>query len=652
MNLPYITAKIGEQCGGDGPFESLYKNVKEQKDKDMYAVFLAFDIGRKAIYFDGFVPHSEDLISEYLYFGNNSAAGAQYYVVREAKSINYLIGSTLNDLKMELKKQGMEGSRLYSLISEIEYAGLSVNPMKKGDGRLNLEKWTISGQSEGVKLTNATKSDVEINGKKTGHENFVRILSGLEDRNKLISIVIPKIIEEDSREIIISKMQDYKDLVMRSNNLGLKVETKGQSGERGEYCYICKDKKPEVKSSEYFSKLDRTGINKIFTTTTINSSRDINQSNYKDNYAVCRECYANLMKGEKYINNNLTTRIAGERAFIIPEGVLGEFDYQYLKRLKKEVDMCFNPYNASEFMESIAAEFELENEKEGYYNLNFVINKTDGNSVNILEVLEDIPNFYFQRVNLSIRQNARAFGENMNLGSIYDLIPVKTSKTKEQLNIRRVLSVYKSIFNRQKLENNMIFSYACENLEESISKGKEFDAKETVFKYIALLKAFQELKLLERQEFIEGGIPKVKIEAGMNESTIEGMEVFLAENGFNSEASAAFYLGVLVKSVANAQYAKNHKSKPILNKIRFQGMNKNEIVELYTDIVEKLRQYEKMTIFNEMLMKNFHLNFGNINGKWEHRDQDNVFYIMSGYAYMTRSFDIKDKTEGDEGNDN
>jgi CRISPR-associated protein Csh1 len=111
-------------------------------------------------------------------------------------------------------------------------------------------------------------------------------------------------------------------------------------------------------------------------------------------------------------------------------------------------------------------------------------------------------------------------------------------------------------------------------------------------------------------------------------------EIFLNANGFSKTAKSLFYLGCLLGKVGSAQYQKNHKSKPILNKISFQGMNKNDILRLYNDLVEKLRQYKIVNYSNEMLMNKFHENFGTCEKDWPISDQENVFYLMSGYSFL------------------
>lgn len=63
-------------------------------------------------------------------------------------------------------------------------------------------------------------------------------------------------------------------------------------------------------------------------------------------------------------------------------------------------------------------------------------------------------------------------------------------------------------------------------------------------------------------------------------------------------------------------------------------MNVREIERLYHDVVEKLRQYNKMTLFSEAIMNRMHYYFDPLKNNWPLDDHENIFYLMSGYAYM------------------
>ncbi len=75
------------------------------------------------------------------------------------------------------------------------------------------------------------------------------------------------------------------------------------------------------------------------------------------------------------------------------------------------------------------------------------------------------------------------------------------------------------------------------------------------------------------------------------QSSVETMEDFLEQQGFSKEARALFYLGALVNRVALKQAGKGHKTKPVLNKVNYQGMSRRDILRLYEDVWDLIRHY-------------------------------------------------------------
>ena len=117
-----------------------------------------------------------------------------------------------------------------------------------------------------------------------------------------------------------------------------------------------------------------------------------------------------------------------------------------------------------------------------------------------------------------------------------------------------------------------------------------------------------------------------------------GIKNFLKEMGYNEAKIAMFLLGYLIGEIGNAQYSPESPSKPILGKITFQGMNRNKIIRLLNEVFEKLTQYKSrgkpLLTYNEGIFAECkRLLDKNINKPLS--DQENVFYVLSGYAYAT-----------------
>jgi len=675
VNLPKITAYIGSaEKDNQDEITLLVKTVKKKsrKNKSFYAVYMTFDLNNNQIVFEDPVPYTDELCYRYNYFGNNSAASAQYYLVREVDGLGYLLTTVWNDLLACLEHNGLAASDLADIIRDISKSGLILTGVNIHEGTVALEKIALFSEKEFRnfnffavdKKKKAVKAESLDKEKKITlkFEEIIRRSLGSTNKSNRFVLIVPAVKNSKGEKIILSTHPDYIKLVKIENNLDLKEVDENSIKSDKRICHVCHKPKTKV-SSDYSKKFDRNGINKIFTTTTINSARGINKTGYKDNYAICINCYQNLKKGEKIIKDKFSGKIAEENAFIIPEGILDNFDYTCIYSIKENIDFAFNSREVGEWLKRIKADALFL--QYSMYTVNIVIYRSDGNSITVLEVIEDIPTLRFTEIMAKLDKNIEKLKghlKGMSISNIYRMIPVKKNKNNIQVDIGRVLSLYKALFSGTKIESRILFSYALEALDKGLKQlskkkidnytnlglydfinGKEdFYIKKIVMSYLVLFKTCQQLGLLDfpifQEKEVDGSMNAKNGDTEYNtnntSSIINKMELFLDEQGFNTEARALFYLGALVNRVAVVQYVKNHKTKPVLKKINFQGMTQRDVLRLYEEVVEKLRQYNKMTLYNEHLMNKFHHYYGSLDKKGYLDEHANVFYIMAGYSYM------------------
>jgi len=140
-----------------------------------------------------------------------------------------------------------------------------------------------------------------------------------------IALIIPQIKTKEGKLIEIATHDDYLELIKRVHKLEEEsnekiAKTNRKAVKKPEACYICGLKKDSLACAAYSTRLRRDGINKVFTTTTINYAKNIEAEGYEHNYSFCKECFDDLRQGERVVLNRLSTRLAGERTFILPEG--------------------------------------------------------------------------------------------------------------------------------------------------------------------------------------------------------------------------------------------------------------------------------------------------------------------------------------------
>ncbi|MCY9512035.1 TM1802 family CRISPR-associated protein [Paenibacillus larvae] len=668
MNLPQLTAKLGAIDRKDRDvLHTLVKplKIKRKSNESYYAVYLTFDVIRDCILLEDPFPYDEKILKRFYYFGNNSAAGYQTYLVRGTNSLHYLLTNVWNDLDLSLQKNDLSHSQLSQILQRFQSESFISLGSKKGQGHLNLEKvkFPSSFTYKSISYHPADKCIV-VNDIKYKNEAFINLLLENENKNNRIVLVIPRIRDENG-EIVLSQHRDYLQLVKQINQLDDSNLDASNQNHVERICYLCQKPKHDV-SSSYSKKLSRSGINKIFTTTTINTARYSHDGyNYDDAYSICGACYKDLLAGEKVIEANFRGKIAGENAFILPEHLLEIFDYKSLGTFKEGLDIAFRSNEAEDWLNNVEADALWTDSR--FYMVHFIVYRTDGNSVSILETIEDIPTLRVIRIMKLFRyyvQQVRPHLQGMSLGSIYRIIPVRETD-KGQVDIGRVLSLYKAILSSERIRTEMIYSYACEaldkglrqlsksrldnyknmNLMHYIDGNEDFFIKSIVMNYLVLLHTLKQLQLLDRDFNIQEEI-KMSDELVLRSreecsaepvvetsSTIDQMEQYLDKHAFTSEARALFYLGVMVQKVAWEQFKKDHKTKPILKKIQFQGMKQREVVRLSNDVYEKFRQYRIYDSYTERLINRFNYNYGKIRDNWPLSEQATVFYLMSGYGY-------------------
>ncbi|MCG5026846.1 TM1802 family CRISPR-associated protein, partial [Anoxybacillus flavithermus] len=496
-------------------------------------------------------------------------------------------------------------------IAKMEAAELIVTGNKKGSGKVRLDRFQLPDSLEGKSvILQKENQTICVGSQEFKYEAFVRAMLEHENKKDRFVLVIPAVFEQGIR-IVLSQHEDYRTLVRKINNLELpneREEALHSSEQR--VCHVCQQLKPSVKS-KYTTQFSRTGINKVFTTTTINSARyKADGYNYDDAYAICLECYRHLVNGEALIEKRFKGSIARESAFFLPEGLFEPFDYDSIGRIKDQLDFAFQCKAAEEWMKMVEADAEWM--QRPYFAIHIIVYRTDGVSFTVLETIEDVPALRFMQVMKTVRQvsgQLKPFLRGMSLGNIYRMVPIRETKKGEQVDVGRVLSIYKALFSGHRIHSETLFNYAAEALDkgmQQLSKEKidnyrnmgleqyhpdkaDLFIQRIAMQYLIFIQVLHQLAILDKPVFT----PSFGTEERDMQSydSVEAVEQFLDRQGFSSEARALFYLGGMIHRVGVEQYKKGHKTKPVLKKIHFQGMSASEVYRLYYDVLDKLRQY-------------------------------------------------------------
>jgi len=643
--------KIGKAVSAkQEPIDCLLKQVNaknEKKDKNgnvikikNYILKIVFDLNDNKIILssDNLLIFDPAKSKKYTYCGNNGRREKQFYLTRDLKSVGYLFGKTLNDLIDKLKAEyaNYKDNRLYKITKKIVESSL-YNKQNKEILHDGIEKV----KKEYLKLTPTQLTLQRV---------AVVLIQKLVElaHNEQIVLITPTVVDSDG-ETNLAEMEEYKNLVLTK----LQLKPSKKSKNENNFCYLCKDSK--ASSSDNLKKLNM----KFFTTTTINSASGINKKYYDKNYRICTDCLEMLKAAEGFIENNMRVKIAGTPTYLIPN-ILSfheEIEPDYLEKLYSKIDLAFNEWKYKNFIESV--EYSFENDETDFC-LDFLSFETDGNYFKVINHVHDVPKFYFIRLTKIIAGNYYKYEREIKgmfenvfcLGSIYRLIPIKYKKDGSlSAKKNRALLFYNQLLGENKIERDMVFSYFCEaiyhlymnqqNVYKNLQGYKEehfdFAIKDYFYRYLVLIRSLEDLNLI---------VKGVEIMGETDFKSSGDIEKFLSENNYDEQRRALFYLGILINQVGYKQSLQGHKKKPILKKISYQGMSVDDLKRLYVDVFEKLVQYGEFKYpsvegFNTLCK----LYFDKAIAAWNLSEFENVFYLLSGYAYKVAN--TKDESDTD-----
>ncbi|HEC91577.1 MAG TPA: TIGR02556 family CRISPR-associated protein [Candidatus Atribacteria bacterium] len=601
---------------------------KKINGKTQHIVFIDFDLRKKEIIFD-FDEITEKTSEEYLWIGNADRNNPQDRFT--TNDVKYLLTQTIPNLidllkDCELKKKLEE-------IKNIFFIDLG---RVKGRYRYCIEtkfiKDPIDRTEELLKLIDKPlKIPVEI--------------------AKTISKYLKEKMNLNKNEIQLFTVKiNGKTLINNSayiNYLTNKIIEQLFQEENTGICSLCgKDKEITANTTRFNFK--------FYMTDKIGFASGLDEKGFYKNYKLCKDCYKKILAGEKYIWNKFKTRL-GKPLLVIPEFLFSTIiDSEKLDEWSEYITYFFNSAKNIEglkkFENRLKDFIEYEDEKN-----NFILNLLfyeKGQDFKILHLIKDIPP---SRIDILKRtQNKihdigiRILGGKdtdwyISLEKIYYLFPIRISKG-NPVDYKKILEFYDALFTEKPISYHFLIKqfvglsqvYRFERFNNYNIKNYRTTWESGLTS--AILEANLLLLYLRNLEQIEGG-------EGMNIENLDlkgDIKNFILEMRYSEEQTALFLLGYLIGEIGNVQYSKDNPSKPILRKITYQGMDKEKVLRLVNEIFEKLDQYKSksdgkpLRYHNEKIFGEMMTLFGNLKDKeWQLTNEENVYYILSGYAFAT-----------------
>ncbi|MEA4979217.1 MAG: TM1802 family CRISPR-associated protein [Petrimonas sp.] len=434
---------------------------------------------------------------------------------------------------------------------------------------------------------------------------------------------------------LLSQLEGY-DLYVKKN---FHKNTINEEYSTESLCYITGKKSNKIISPSFS---DREDLNKLFVTTTINYANNFDNKSFKNNYQLDADINDALQNGSNYIrgklnNQRCSIRIANTEHFIIPVfldptniDIKNELDY-----IQAMNEWIFSTRQLENTFTSLG----MESGSDLYW-ISYVAYDSDGNSVKLINHIKDISNTWLCNIiERNIEQSTLISNytgqRRCNLSTVYFAIPVRKDHEKKN----DVLKLISQILEQRVIKREKLFSYFIElilchyygryfSYSNITFKPDSFDIaiRDSVVKYLFLFNLLKSLNLMDMEE------SEIKIqetlETGENQRKLQQ---FFTEMGYSEQQQALYWLGRMIWKIGSAQYNKQHKQKPILNKINYNGMDYSKIQKLYVDVFELATHYNIVNDIN-YYSKEFSQKFPAEGKLWLLSPQESVFYILSGYS--------------------
>jgi CRISPR-associated protein Csh1 len=118
----------------------------------------------------------------------------------------------------------------------------------------------------------------------------------------------------------------------------------------------------------------------------------------------------------------------------------------------------------------------------------------------------------------------------------------------------------------------------------------------------------------------------------------EKLSAYLEERNsiYGDGEKSLFWLGYLTAMIGVEQRNRGGRKEAILNKLKFEGMKSCQIQQYYNQIFDQLHIYGLLNSENEVIYAESKALLEKHMPSWSLNFQENLFFILSGYAITKR----------------
>ena len=399
-------------------------------------------------------------------------------------------------------------------------------------------------------------------------------------------------------------------------------------------CHLCQS------PGETTADFTRFKLLKFYINDKLNFAYGLTERRWGQSFAVCKRCYVNLLAGERQLEKAFETRVLETTALLIPHLGAGQAQRWDLGELAEVFTKAATGLDRLEHVPYLLEKLKTATDLP---QLTLLFVKKSNSAVKVQEVVPEVkPSRMAELLKAIGEANEladRLFGPPLKgywvpgLSTLLRLLPLRSPR--RELDTAPALRAFRQILLQEPMPRARwvqgflaILRHAHRQNPGLYAtrkcRGKKQGCPE-LHDLIPSMAAF--LAFLERAGVIE----EVNGVSAKTRNYPEAIETL----GLDEAKAALFLLGVLLARVGRAQFHKG-KTKPVLEKLGFQGMPLAKVKRFALELFEKLGEYRLRDAGSEAVFGEAMELLAKNEQAWPLSDEENAFYILLGYGYETR----------------
>ena len=633
----HVVAQIGEIVSADENLDPLSFLVPDGK-RFRYIVGVNFRTRERKVQFsieleepskDGAL--SKESLQQYAYTGAEKGNRPQFSPT--TGNLAYVISQVIPNLLEFLPESDLK-EQLAQIVTTF-FEKISAERGKKSQYILAADTLPFELPEDFFTVRDAKKKISALAKQMTA---YIQKELGVKDKETLYTVLV------DGKAL--AKHQVYRQFLISKN-----LESAFEKTREG-VCSVCGKKGKVTQDTTRF-------FFKFYITDKWNFASNFDKANFYKSVSLCSECYRRWLFGERWIDSNLQTRLGGFSLYLLPEITWPLQNSKRLLRQLKELPRRFNEMaNLSELLErEKRVQDRLEKEEPVPFIWNFLFYRKDQSALKALLLIREVPPSRIQRIYSTlmkvedVRQQFFPEWTRFDLSQIYWIVPLRKSGG-EHKEYRKLLNLYHDIFTLIPQRASVLYRSFVELARvhyfrsyAQVQIGRHDDnlyalARDTV-KWNLFMLFLKYENLLEGDQAMET--------AEMKGSFPQGLEQLFQTLGYTPAQQGLALLGYVIGVIANAQRKEGLESKPVMNKISYQGMSDEKTIRLFGEMFDKIRQYRKHAAFAERWLATAISLYQMGKGRETMTSDERLFYLLSGYSFQVMgasgSYDAEEKTE-------